>query len=258
MRRQYGVSVAYVIDRDYRPRTAADATYTDRKRGFMWRRHAIESYLLEPAVIVETFRRLKASVATVPGGGPRWARALPEDVALVAEGLRACASARAPAEALRIAVQRLWEDLSETAGRIQRRVPDVASGGVSPDAVSCRRAFHDEAERLVRKAQETAASPHLTLASIGRRYDEALAEVNATAYTTELRFIEDFHGKDVLGALLIWLQQECGSSLKRERFITELEQAVPVVYGANRSLYRTDDFLDLANGVLALAGSPPL
>jgi hypothetical protein len=30
------------------------------------------------------------------------------------------------------------------------------------------------------------------------------------------------------------------------------------VYQRNRSLYGTDDFLDLANGVRALAGLPPI
>ena len=251
------VTVAYVVDRDYRRREVAEATFTDGKRCFMWRRHAIESYLLEPMVIVEAFRRFKASLVSVPGGGPAWAKGLPEDMAVVAEGLRSCAKARAPQEAGRIALQRLWEDLSETAGRIQKRTAGHLGEG-SPDATLCRQSLLDEAARIVMKAQETVASPHLVPSSIGRRYDDEFARVSAAEYLDNLRFLEEFHGKDLLDAFLAWLQREFKSKLSYKYFVKELEAAVPVAYRANRSLYGTDDFLDLANGVRALAGLPPI
>jgi hypothetical protein len=256
--RHHAVTAAYVIDRDYRRRAIADATYTDGKRGFMWRRHAIESYLLEPAVIARALQRLKASMVSVPGGGPAWVRALPEDPAVIAEGLRACAAARAPEEAGRLAVERLWEELSDTAGRIQKRVPEAPPDGAGLDAAAHRQAFLHEAERLIGKAQETAASPHLTAAALGQRYDQELENARATAYLADLRFLEDFRGKDLLSAFLAWLRREHHSSLSYKRLVTELEQAVPIVYRSNRLVYRTDDFLDLANGVRALAGLPPV
>lgn len=46
--------------------------------------------------------------------------------------------------------------------------------------------------------------------------------------------------------------------LSRRTFTEALRDAVHVVYSANRLLYGTDDFLDLANGVRALAQMPPL
>jgi hypothetical protein len=248
-----GVVIAYVIDRDYRRRDVADATFTDKKRCFIWRRHAIESYLLEPAVIVEAFRRLKA-----PGGGPVWLKSLPEDVTVVAEGLRACARACSSREAGCLALERLWEDLSETAGRIQKRLPAPLSGGISLDAASCRQALLDEAARLITRAHETASSPHLEPSSIGQRYDKELARISALDYLIHLRFLEEFHGKHLLAVLLEWLQKEYKCPLPAKRLIKSLEEALPAAYSADRSLYGTDDFLDLANGVRALAGLPPL
>lgn len=252
-----GVTVAYVIDRDYRPRARADATFADGKPGFIWRRHAIESYLLVPAVIVGAFRSLQVSMSGNPGGGPAWVKTLPIVESVLADGLRSCAATRAPQEAARIAMSRLWEELSDTAGRIQKRVPPEL-GKASPDAAACRRALLDEAARIVQKAQETVASPHLTPASVGALYDAELARVSAPGYLASLEFIEEFHGKDLFSAFRDWLQREHRCNLKPETFLKELVTAVPDVYKANRSLYGTDDFLDLANGVRALAKLPPI
>lgn len=254
---QQGVTVAYLVDRDYCQRSVADATFTDKKRGFMWRRHAIESYLLAPAVIVEAFRSLKASAASSPGGGPSWVKTLPGDEAVVIAGLRAAATARAPEEALRLAVQRLWEDLSDTAGRIQKRAPSIP-GVAHPDAAACRTALLDEVARLVAKAQEAAVSPYLEAASVCARYDGELARVSGQTYLNNLHYLEEFHGKDLASAFLEWLQREHKAGLSKKLFIRELEKTISGVYEANRLLYGTDDFLELANGVRALGGLPAI
>lgn len=256
--RMPGVTVAYVIDRDYRRREVADASFTDGKRCFIWRRHAIESYLLEPAVIIEAFRSLKESVADNPGGGPPWIRGLPGDTAIVAEGLRRCALARAPQEAGRFALERLWEDLSDTAGRIQKQTPKVLAGGDRPSSAACKGALIEEGARLLTRASETAASPHLEPASIALRYDAELERVTAAEYVADLRFLEEQNGRELLTAFLEWLRLEHKSKLKRETLLEELRKAVIVAYQKNRRLYGTDDFFDLANGVLALAGRPPV
>lgn len=256
--RSHKVKVAYVIDRDYRRREVCEQSFKDDNRCFLWRRHAIESYLLEPAVLVQALRSLKASLAGLPGGSQTSIMALPEDATAFAEGLRSCASRRAPREAGHMALQRLWEDLSETAGRVQKHTPPVLGGGMAPEPAACRQALLDEAARLVTKARETASSPHLTPASIGARYDDQLARVTAASYLADLRFLEEFNGRELLGAFLAWLQSEHHLSLKRKTFTKELEKAVSIVYRANRSLYGTDDFLDLANGVRGLAGLPAI
>ena len=81
---------------------------------------------------------------------------------------------------------------------------------------------------------------------------------SAPAYLADLKFIEDFHGRKLLEAFLIWLAQEHKSKLSYRRFVIELESAVPSAYRVNRQIYGSDDFLDLASGVRALAGLAPL
>lgn len=251
------VTVAYVVDRDYSRREIADGTFTDGRPRFMWRRHAIESYLLSPAVVVEAFRMLKASVAAILGGGPDWVQGLPEDESIMIQGLSESARARTPEEAMSFAIHRLWEDLSETAGRVQKRVPSVPRPP-RPDAAVCRQAVIREAARVVAKAGEAAASPHLMPAAVGARYDQELARLNEDSYMNALRFLEEFNGKELLAELCGWLGREYRFRLSVDRFTEELRKALPVVYRTNRRLYGTDDFLDLANGDRALAGFPPI
>ena len=184
-------------------------------------------------------------------------RALPLDRDIVSEGLRACALMRAPEEASRVATYRLWEALSDTAGRIQKRNPSIP-GGSNPDATRCRQALLDEAARLIARAEATVVSPHLSARAVGQRYDDELARLTAADYLRNMTFLEEFHGRDLLGAFCEWLQREHRATLPRKLLIKELEKAVPDAYKANRLLYGTDDFLDLANGVRALAKLPPI
>ena len=59
LRRQRGGTVAYVNDRDYRPRDDAERAFADGQNGFPWRRHSIENYLLHPLVIRSALSRVK-------------------------------------------------------------------------------------------------------------------------------------------------------------------------------------------------------
>lgn len=251
------VIVAYVIDRDYQKKTIAEEMFGNGKRGFMWRRHSIENYLLEPSVIIEAFKNIKVSVAKNPGGAPAWVSGLPEEPAILAEGLRLCARARAPQEAGRIVINRLWEDLSESAGQIQKRFPASLSKGL-PTTEMCRQALRDEVVRLVTKAKETVSSIHLEEASIRQRYDIEVLRLNEADYLNGMRFLEEFHGRDLLATFFEWLQKEYNFLMRKNHLVRELENAVPLVYQGNRLLYGTDDFRDLANGVRALANLPPI
>lgn len=251
------VSVSYVVDRDYHRRDVADASFTDGRRGFMWRRHGIESYLLAPAVVAAALRAFKTSMAGAPPGVAAWVNALPEDEGVIAQGLRAAAALRAPQEAMRLAVHRLWEDLSDTAGRVQKRVPSVPNAA-NPDVPACRQALIDEAARLATKSGESAASQHLLPVAVGARFDAELQRVTDATYLVDLRFLEEFDGKDLLRELGAWLRAQHGSRLGHEMLVKELVKAVPVAYRANRTLYGTDDFLELANGVRVLGGEGPI
>ncbi len=249
------ITTAYVADRDYTRRQVVEDAFFDGKRRFRWRRHCIENYLLEPAVVAHA---MKSMLASTPAMNRSILGSVLTDETTIAAELRSCAQARAPQEAGRMAFHRLWEDLSNTAGRIDNGWPSALSQTSPPDAATCRQALVAEAARMVQKAQETAASVHLGPTAIAQRYDDEFARITSDTYMAQSCFLEEFHGRDLIAAFHDRLKKNYGMRLSREKFTKELRDAVHIVYAANRSIYGTDDFLDLANGVRALAGMYPL
>jgi hypothetical protein len=241
-----GGRAAYVLDRDYQSRQRAEQSFGDGSNGFMWRRHCIENYLLPPAVIVRAFERLRQQAQSqFTHGLPAWAAALPTDPHQIEVALRECASRRAAAEAARLTVWRLWEDLSTTAGRIQKRVPPL-QGLAADNPDEWRNALCQEATRLREAALQTTQSPHLAPAALKQRFDETFASVTAVPYLDQLEFLLDFHGKELLQDFRHWLEG-LGVRFSFKKIRKELIDAVPEVYAGNRIIYGSDDFLDLVN-----------
>src|SRR5262249_39033406 len=146
---QRGGKAAYIIDRDYARREQAEESFRDGTKGFLWRRHSIENYLLPPAVIVRAFQRLRARAEQqLAGQLPSWVTALPTGPDQIAAALRECALRRATEEACRLTVHRLWEDLSTTAGRVQKRVPSLPPDRQTGDLDGWREALREETQRL--------------------------------------------------------------------------------------------------------------
>lgn len=251
------IVAAYLEDRDYRQRADAEQSYTNGKPGFVWRRHAIESYLIEPAVIAQAFRSIQQEKAKYPSGTPAWVTALPTNETTIMDGLRESAMKRAPEEAVRMTIERIWEDLSTTAGRVQKRWPSFA-GIPTPDENRCRAELVNETSRIIQMAQQSAQSPHLDPTAVENRYTAELARITQHDYIRDLKFLEEFHGKDLIPLFCEWLRSQFNAQLRRRTFELELVKTVGTVYQHNRLLYGTDDFLDLANGVRALASMPPL
>ncbi len=57
---QRGGRAAYVKDRDYLPREAAEVALQERSPRFLLRRHSIENYLLPPQIIIRVYTIKKA------------------------------------------------------------------------------------------------------------------------------------------------------------------------------------------------------
>jgi hypothetical protein len=255
---QRGGRAGYVIDRDYALREKADLSFRDGKPGFIWRRHSIENYLLLPSVIVRAFQRLRERFEKQFGANlPPWVLALPSDAELLADVLRECARQRAAKETCRLAVHRLWEDISESAGRVQKRVPDAPEAAGDTDPAEWREALSRETRRVREAGDRTRAEPHLDDAAVARRFDDQYAIVTTTSYLADMGFLFDFHGKELLSQFRDWLET-LGVRFKFERLRGELASALAEAYDRDRAIHGTDDFRELANGVRALAGLPPI
>ena len=121
---QRGGTAAYVKDRDYRPREAAEVALQERSPDFLLRRHSIENYLLHPQIVIRAFTQLrKRFERQARGRVPQWLSALPSDAEQVADGLRECARRRTAEQACFLAWHRLWDALPTTVRQIQKRLP---------------------------------------------------------------------------------------------------------------------------------------
>ncbi len=248
-----GGRAAYVHDRDYRARHVAEASYTDGKRGFFWRRHCIENYLLPPSIIVRAFQDLRVRLEQ-QARVPAWFAALPTTREEIAAALTECARERAAEEACRRANHELWAGLPPEVGHVQKR-SFTAPGARGPD--DWREALCQEAERVSDAAALTAGCTHFHRENVRTLFDTAYAQTSAEGYLAALEFLIDFHGKDLLGAFHRWLGSR-GAPLSRNRLCEALIPAAARHYADDRTTYGTDDFLELANGVRALAGLAPL
>jgi hypothetical protein len=253
-----GGRAAHLWDRDYHSRAEADASMTDGTPGFFWRRHSIENYLLPPVVILHALRRLCEQIEKQRRGrAPAWFAALPDTLEAVAARLRACADRRAAEEACRLANHRLWAGLPPAVGHVQKRDPPAPNPGGSVESHHWREALCQEAERVSLAGGNVAACVHFQRAAVEPLYDAAFAEVTAAPYVDGMEFLLDFHGRDLLTEFYQSLRAD-GVQFSYDRFVAELIPAVVEEYRANRTVFGTDDFRDLANGVRAITGLPPL
>lgn len=252
-----GGRAAFLNDRDYRLRTAAEATLTDGRAGFLWRRHSIENYLLEPRVVVRAFNRLRQRFVEQKTPVPPWLTGPLFDLGMIAEGMKECAQRRAAEEAGRLATERLWAALPVPLGNVQKRFPTPFDTSALTDPRHWREAMCVEAENLCTVAGQTATCPQFQRAQVGPLFDAAYGEITAAAYIDGMEFLLDYHGRDLLSEFLLWLRAR-GVRLSNERLIDELIPALVEEYQINRTLFGRDDFLDLANGVRSLAGLPAL
>ena len=182
---------------------------------------------------------------------------MPTDPDQVAEALRECARRRTAEEACRLSIHRLWEDIRESAGRIQKRTPAAPADRDETDPVVWREVLDAEATRLREAGGRTAVEPHLIGDAVAARFDRHYAEVTAADYLRDLEFLVDFHGRDLLKEFRRWLEP-LGIHRAYKSFVGELATALVEVYSENRAIHGTDDFLQLANGVRALAGLSPI
>jgi hypothetical protein len=244
---------AYVQDRDYRPLKWAEDSYTDGKRGFMWRRHEVENYLAEPEVVVQAMETLRASLTELPSGPPSWADALPVRVQAVHEVLSDCARQRAVVEAASMTLWSLQGDI-DCMGRVQVRQPVlVHPSGALFERWECVSAIRRECERVITGARTLQNRAVLDPDQAERRYEAILAEISTVEYRAQRRFLRDFGGAELLTSFHRWLSQSCGVRIRRQRLMTELALAAPAVYTNNPRLFDPDDFRELAEGIVSLA-----
>ncbi len=232
-----------IEDRNYRQRTVADDTWAKPAgQNFMWRRHEIENYLLEPHVVLELFNDFR----TAPSAA--WASSLPATVADVFVLLQTLASPLIEDHAAEVLRSELVAQINATGslsfGPARPAPPQVAP---APGQAQWLPALQQEAVRLCQTCSDVVVLPDLQPAAIAIRYNDLLAQFQAPAFLTSGDFLIDMGGHALIAALSRHLHTLGAlARLNQNELANELLRMLARVYQPN-VIYQPDDFADLAS-----------
>ncbi|NKC16517.1 MAG: hypothetical protein GKR94_31225 [Gammaproteobacteria bacterium] len=213
-----GVAAASISDRDYRSLADCDASYNVGSVKFLWRRHSIENYLLEPVVVSKTIENIKHSLQAMPHP-PACTENLPENnINAIKNDLVEAGKQIIRKECGCLCIHNLWVDLRESLGRIQQRIPCIFTSGNNTTEEECVTALKAEVSRLVSAASEASIAQDLQEAEIAARYATRIAQMQQESYWQDMTFLHEFHGKRLLRELRQQLDKSYGFHPPSELF----------------------------------------
>jgi len=250
--RENGAVAASISDRDYRSLEDCDASYSNGSVRFLWRRHSIENYLLEPEVVSKAIENIKYSLRAMPYP-PACTELLPEnDIGVINNELIEAAKRIVHKECGCFCIHGLWVDLRESLGRIQQRLPAVFTSGDSATEEECVVALKTEANRLVNAALQASSAEELQDSEIAKRYQDRLGKLRQDDYWQQMTFLREFHGKRLLRELRQRLDESYGFQPPAALFLQELINASEAIAIATPEAECLKDFQKLGERVLKL------
>jgi hypothetical protein len=229
-----------IEDRDYfRTRAEAHAIWgNNAAKGYFWRRHEIENYLLHPRIVSALFDdyRTQAWGSVLPANEP--------DVFALLQTVAAPLIETHVAEVLRVESLRR----STAGGSLQfgpQRPPATPGIGVAGQAAWVP-VLQREAIRLCQACTAVANLPEFQPAAIAARYQALLALYQAPAFLSTGDFLIDMGGHELMAALAAHLRSlgvppSLTDSILEEDLLDVLSQ----IYRPG-TLYDPDDFQELA------------
>lgn len=242
LRKRYKARAYTVEDRNFCPRDIADQTWNqpDQKR-WIWRRHEIENYLLEPRLIVEAFRSLQASRV-------RGADELPTDDRTVLAWLHQTARFMLESHA---GWSTYWQlnllkNKPDTDVRLLKPKDALPSDAPLPqNKTEWLDYLLKECLRLKQACQHLVEEKAFEEAAIVERYDAVLAQISAPDFLDSGCFLFDLEGKKMLSAMLERVNRAGVSRLSYSDWVSELVGALDRLYGPG--FFEPDDFAQLAD-----------
>ncbi|MBI1918952.1 MAG: hypothetical protein HYS12_30040 [Planctomycetes bacterium] len=230
-----------VEDRNYRPRGVAQPTWANLAgRSFIWRRHEIENYLLQPRVVLELFNDFRARLP-LP-----WVAQLPAtemDVSALLQSLASSLLEDHAAGVLRDELVRHINGIGSVSFGPPRPAP--APGAHTLGQAQWLPALQQEASRLCQTCGSIAALPDLQAAAIAVRYGILLVGFQVPAFLTSGDYLIDIGGHELLAALARHLHNLGASgALNQSALANELLRVLARIYQPS-TIYQPDDFAEL-------------
>lgn len=228
---------AYSIeDRNYRSQAEVEQSWSANSKSFIWRRHEIENYLFDPAVVTQAMISFEQTAgATQPQ--------LPQTQVEVETALISLAAPLFDDHVGQLICTRLVKDLNNL--ELQFRAPKKKrldrNGWVG--------LFQQECRRLRERGNELAQLPAFTDESLANGYDQLHLELSQSDFLSGRQCLKEMDGKKLMTALLNFIKARGFPRLAQSDLESELIQSVEQHYfpGYFASGSEPDDFVELAN-----------
>lgn len=239
---RYGARAFAIEDRNFRSLEEAQLTWNrpDQKR-WLWRRHEIENYLLDPRLVTEAFRSLKAD-------GVRGANGLPDDEQKVFALLQGLARPMLENHAGWTTYWHLNARKNIEANEVRLLRPrDSSRSALSSPRSRSEWLTYLQAEclRLRQACKHLVDDSSFDEPAIVEVYDRVLSQINQPDFFNSGRFLHDLGGHELLSALCAYINQAGVSHLSYPDLETELLKALDRLYAPG--FFEPDDFAQLAD-----------
>ncbi len=237
---------AYAIeDRNFRSSIDVEKSWQNSKQSWIWHRHEIENYLLDPRLITEAFQTLKTTPVA-----QSFAAQLPDTEQKALTLLQQLAHLMLEDYAGQLTCKQLSFYKGDTANtNIGCRLPNFISNTSSPypNQNDWLTYLQDESQRLKQVCQQVFNDTSFNLPSIESRYKSILTEVNSPEFL-DGQFLADMGGHELMRALFTHIKRDVGlTRLTYTDFVDELIRALDKLYSPG--FFDPDDFTELANNL---------
>jgi hypothetical protein len=237
---------AYVVeDRDFRSSEEVEQIgQRSSPKRWVWRRHEIENYLLDPRLVADAFRALQA-------GHVRGADALPGDPDAV---LRLLQELARPMLKDHTGWVTYWHLVSHKRNTEDTRLlwPDPplqpAPGSSYPGHTEWLDYLCSECARLKEACRQVSEDITFDGPGIAKAYDRFLLQVTHPDFFASEQFLLDLDGHKLMSALRLHVNQAGVSHLSRSDLETELLNALDRLY--EPGFFEPDDFAQLAEKIV--------
>ncbi len=231
-----------IQDRDFRPLSEAEECYSKNYAGrhFMWRRHELENYLIEPRVVANCFKQLqphsKIRLPDTEDSARHWIKNLARD---------------------------LLEDQAgrQTAWELRRQLHDTfptISSISQENAILSREGWQNRLitamEEMRSQAQQFEGFVQTTDADILQDYEANLQAFSEHSFLDKDKHLRDFGGHEMVQKV----HQEAHINVSRygiQEFQTGLVESFVEEWNRDPSFLQPNDFDDLSAAIRRLIGA---
>lgn len=233
-----------IQDRDFCPLEEVEQSWQrPNQKRWMWRRHEIENYLLDPRIVADAFKALQVD-------GVRGSDALPNNPEDVLELLRELAQPMLQDHAGWLTYWHLVSRKREI-GDTRLRWPDSplqsALGAQYPCRAEWLEYLRSECVRLKEACEQISQDAALDELNIEDMYEDNLSQVTHPDFLASGRFLQDMRGKELVSALCSYINHAGVPRLSRSILEEELINALDRLY--EPGFFEPDDFAQLAEAL---------